>query len=336
MSIRPRTWAIGLAAVAVVAIAVVLITTLGPASASAPLPNPNAYDEFIMAAAGVSTNIGDYTILSNSALRHLVATNAESLRLLRTALTHECVVPPDMAVTNNSRMASDLPRMKRLSQALAAEGLLYQRDNQPLQAAQTYVDAIRFGNEISRGGVLINRLVGVACEAIGRAPLAVDVPNLTPGQARQVIAGLEKIEATRVTWDEVRQSERRYVRRMLVHNPNPIMWAVGWWQNIGTMKRASERHYRIIAQERLLTTELALRCYYADKACAPQRLEDLVPGYLSAVPQDPFTGRPMTYRAQGTNWVVYSVGPDRIDNGGRPAGLRPAGSMTGDLLYNAP
>jgi hypothetical protein len=298
MSIRPRTWTIVLAAVAVVAIAVVLITTLGPAPASAPLPNPNAYDEFIMAAAGVSTNVGDYTILSNAPLRELVATNAESLRLFRAALAHGCAVPIDMVLTNLAGMGSGMGSLKRLAQALAAEGLVYQQDNQPLQAALSYLDIIRFGNEISRGGVVINRLVGVACEAIGRVRLVGVLPSLTPEQTRKVIGGLDKIEKTRVTWDEICQGERRFARHSLVHNPNPIIWAVGWWQGIAAVKRASEPHYRIIAQERLLAAELALRCYYADKACAPQRLEDLVPGYLSAVPQDPFTGQPLTYRPQ--------------------------------------
>jgi hypothetical protein len=323
-----------LATLCVLLLVAVLILTLGPAPAPAPLPNPNAYDDFLKAAAGATMNVGDYTILSNTALRELVATNAESLRLLRIGLTHKCAVPPDTALTNMSGLLSDLAGMKRLAQLLAAEGLLHQQDNQPVEAVHTYLDAIHFGNDISRGGVLISRLVGVACEAIGRAPLARLAPGLTTEQARQVLAELERIESTHVTWDEVCVSEKRYTRHYMTANPNPIMWAVGWWQNIAARKRASDRHNCILAQERLLAAELALRCYCSDKTSAPAHLEDLVPGYLSNVPQDPFTGQPMTYRPQGTNWLLYSVGPDRVDNGGQPMGR--INLPPGDLLYNAP
>jgi hypothetical protein len=231
-------------------------------------------------------------------------------------------------------MLSDLSSMKRLAQLLAAEGLLYQQDNQPAQAVRTYLDAIQFGNEISRDGVLINRLVGVACEALGRAPLARLVPSLTTQEARQVVTELEKIDSTRVTWDEVCRAESRYAHHYLSHNPNPVVWIVGLWQNRGAKKRASDRHNCLVALERLLAAELALRCYCSDKASAPARLEGLVPDYLSKVPQDPFTGQPMIYRPQGTNWLLYSLGPDRVDNGGRSAAR--ATAPPGDLLYDTP
>jgi hypothetical protein len=42
----------------------------------------------------------------------------------------------------------------------------------------------------------------------------------------------------------------------------------------------------------------------------------------------------MIYRPQGTNWLLYSVGPDLVDNGGRPG--RTADSRPGDVFYNAP
>jgi hypothetical protein len=332
MLARTRTWVFVLAAV--LAMVVLLIITLGPSSAPAPLPNPNGYDDFLKAAAATTGDVGNYPAMSNAALRELVTTNAEALRLLRIGLTRKCAVPPDTALTNISGMISDLAGMKRLAQLLAAECLLHQQDNQPIQAIRAALDAIQFGNEISRGGVLINRLVGVACEAIGRAPLARLAPSLTTEQARQVITELEKIDSTRVTWDEVCRAEGRYARHYLSANPNPIVWAVGWWQNRAAKKRASDRHNTVIAQERLLAAELALRCYCPDKGSAPAHLEDLVPGYLAKVPQDPFSGQPMIYRSQGTNWLLYSVGPDRVDNGGRSAAR--ATMPPGDLLYNTP
>jgi len=48
----------------------------------------------------------------------------------------------------------------------------------------------------------------------------------------------------------------------------------------------------------------------------------------------PLSGKPLVYRAQGTNWLLYSVGPDVVDDGGKPAEGRLAGK--GDLFFESP
>lgn len=53
----------------------------------------------------------------------------------------------------------------------------------------------------------------------------------------------------------------------------------------------------------------------------PATLETLVPEYLSAVPQDPFAGQPLTYRRAADSYVVYSIDVNRADDGGLLYGL---------------
>ena len=196
---------------------------------------------------------------------------------------------------------------------------------------------MRFGNEMSRSGFIINRLVGVACEAIGASPLTKLVPQLKPDEARSVIAALEKADSARVTWEEVRRNEDRFSRYQLRKSFNPITWAMTRWQRWRSMKMAEAKHKRIIAHERLLTAELALRCYQTELGRAPTSLEQLVPRYLQRVPSDPFCGRPMLYRPQGTNWLLYSVGEDGVDAGGQRAGRPVSGTAArGDLFYDSP
>src|SRR5262249_51011285 len=64
----------------------------------------------------------------------------------------------------------------------------------------------------------------------------------------------------------------------------------------------------------------------------PDKLDDLVPDYLDVVPLDffdPREGQPLRYRRFKDGVVVYSVGPDGVDNGGR---LRPdPGEIRGDF-----
>jgi hypothetical protein len=137
-------------------------------------------------------------------------------------------------------------------------------ENQPAEAARSYVDAIRFGNEMSRGGFIITRLVGIACEAIGYASLAKLAPKLKPDEARAVLKDLEKLDVGHVTWAEVLQNERCYTRYQRRNRFNPIMQVMGWLQVRQAVQRAKTKHKLVVSRERLLTAELALRCYQSE------------------------------------------------------------------------
>jgi hypothetical protein len=296
-----------------------------------PLPSPNGYDDFIKASRAVSANVGYYREMDHDSLRGLVSTNAESLRLFRMGLTRQCVMPMDLMPINNLSYLAD---MKKLAQLLAAEGRLREMDNQPADAAHSYADAIRFGNEMSRGGFLITRLVGIACEAIGCGALARVAPKLGREDARLVLSELEKVDTSRVTWAEVRRQENYFMRSQLRHQWNPIVWARGWWQNRQMLGISETKHQTMIAHERLIAGELALSCYQLEHGHPPARLEELATNYLSNVPQDPFSDQPMIYRPQGTHWLLYSVGPDGVDDGGQSVGR--GSPMKGDIRFDSP
>src|ERR1041385_3366359 len=172
MTVTFRKWLVRLGALIVfmVIATAALVAYLVPARA--PLPKPNGYDDLVAASEQVSGQVGDYHQLDYGELEDLISANATSLRLLRIGLARQCRVPLEPGLTNISGLMNDLAGMKRLAQLLAAEGRLKEMDNQPGQAASSYIDAIRLGNEMSRGGFLITRLVGIACEAIGYQPLA--------------------------------------------------------------------------------------------------------------------------------------------------------------------
>ena len=299
-----------------------------------PLPNPNGYDDLVNAGEAAQANIGNWPNLDLDSLAALVSANAESLRLLRLGLTRQCVMPMDSALTNATGMMNQLARMKRLVNLLAAEGRLREIEYQPAAAARSYLDAIRFGNEMSRGGFIITRLVGIACEAFGYAPLARLAPKLKPDEARAVLKDLDTLDAGHVTWAEVLQNERYYTRYQRRNRFNPIVQVMGWLQVRQAVQRAETKHKTVVARERLLATELALRCYQSEQGHPPARLGELATNYLSQVPADPFSGQPLVYRAQGTNWLLYSVGPDGVDDGGKPLGRGLGGK--GDLIFDSP
>jgi hypothetical protein len=274
---NPRLLLLAFALAAVAVLVALLASTIGRSPVRPPLPNPNGYDDFIKAGEAVLGDVSDWPVLDHDSLAALVSTNAEPLRLLRLGLTRQSVMPMDFSLTNNARF---LPRGRiNLALLLAAEGRLREMENRPADAALSYVEAIRFGNAMSRGGFLITRLVGIVCEGIGYAPLAKLAPKLNPDEARAVLTDLDKLDAGRVTWAEVQQSERRYMRYERGKQFNPIIWVMHWWRIRQAMQRAELKHKTVVARERLLAAELALRCYESEQGHPPARLDDLVTNY---------------------------------------------------------
>lgn len=64
-------------------------------------------------------------------------------------------------------------------------------------------------------------------------------------------------------------------------------------------------------------TGLACRLFKSGTGRYPEGLDELVPGILGEVPIDPFTGKPFVYRREGEGFIVYSLGSNQKDDGGR-------------------
>jgi hypothetical protein len=67
----------------------------------------------------------------------------------------------------------------------------------------------------------------------------------------------------------------------------------------------------------------------------PENLNELVPQFLSAVPSDPFEGAPLRYHRLAKGYVIYSVGSDGHDDGGRekPADWKSSDKTTYDITF---
>jgi hypothetical protein len=64
---------------------------------------------------------------------------------------------------------------------------------------------------------------------------------------------------------------------------------------------------------------LAIFAYQAQESRLPESLEQLVDnGLLLSVPIDPYSDGPLVYKVKGDDFILYSVGEDFVDNGGRP------------------
>jgi hypothetical protein len=83
-----------------------------------------------------------------------------------------------------------------------------------------------------------------------------------------------------------------------------------------TFGRADEHSARMRVVETALGVE---RFRLAHSGALPNKLADLVPEFLAAVPLDPYDAQPLRYKTLPRGYVVYSIGPDRHDDGGAEA-----------------
>jgi hypothetical protein len=90
--------------------------------------------------------------------------------------------------------------------------------------------------------------------------------------------------------------------------------------------RVMELENRAQAHRLVAYCALAVEQYRLGTGHLPESLDQLVPQYLETVPQDPFDGQPMRYRLLDQGFVVYSIGEDLSDDGGREKAKRKRGS----------
>jgi hypothetical protein len=102
-------------------------------------------------------------------------------------------------------------------------------------------------------------------------------------------------------------------------------------------QKVAANYYRTQARLQCTIVGLAMERYRMKQDRWPNQLADLVPQYLAQVPTDPFDGKPLRFRQQVDHVVIYSVGPDGVDDGGNVsnADRAPAGTDIGFRLWNS-
>ena len=82
---------------------------------------------------------------------------------------------------------------------------------------------------------------------------------------------------------------------------------------LGRIFTTGQRHMAKLDSARVA---LAALRYKARNQRLPDKLGDLVPGFIEAVPLDPFVGKPLRYRRDADGFVIYGVGENGKDDGG--------------------
>jgi hypothetical protein len=86
---------------------------------------------------------------------------------------------------------------------------------------------------------------------------------------------------------------------------------------MASIRGAADEYARCQAELRCAIAGLAAERYRLAEGAWPDSADALVrAGYLQAVPLDPYDGQPLRCRRLVDGVLFYSIGPDRVDNGG--------------------
>jgi hypothetical protein len=103
------------------------------------------------------------------------------------------------------------------------------------------------------------------------------------------------------------------------------------------MRKLPQAFLRQRARLRCAAVACAAERYRQAEGRWPDRLADLVPTYAADLPPGPYDGGPLRYARRDGGVVVYAVGPDGLDNGGKLEEEGPArgGADVGVRLWGA-
>src|SRR5260370_41941067 len=87
-----------------------------------------------------------------------------------------------------------LKGLRTLIALLAAEGKLAEREGRTMDAVESYLDMMRFGQEISRGGLVVERLGGISCQGVGLRRLRRLLPTLNTAESPKISKAIEERE----------------------------------------------------------------------------------------------------------------------------------------------
>jgi hypothetical protein len=340
------------------------------------LPNPNARDFYVRA--GSLSSEGPATVpppgqtFSLAQEEAELARNREAFKTLRAGFAFPYHEPP---IRSFRHLLPHLAKFRSLARLLSLEARVKARKKDYAGAASSSLDALHMGHDIPRGGALINALVGIAVQAIGRRPLWDTARQLDAAEARAAAHRLETIRARGVSYADVMTEEKWVIQAGLAEafrDGSPLkmlrdMSGSGGgpsqlWQDLQLQYRFLRKGKRRIlsdnaayldrliadakqpfnpdasqppvpddpinavvlpvfaqvrlkfvdteTQNALLNVVLALRAYRLERGHYPERLGDLVPRYLSRVPDDPCARRPnvpLRYRAPPATGTFFTA-----------------------------
>ena len=207
-------------------------------------------------------------------------------------------------------------------------GLAYDYDSQSKSMVQYLVDmpsgtAVDWDQAFRMGNSWYDRLVDVY-----RKPTFAE----REAAAHKIDDDVQKLALAAKDWKSSGQSPSAGRRNTLSERVGqvfacvllPGMTIAGRIDDEGTM------------QSELTRLLFALAAYHADRGVYPAKLADLTPKYVPEIPKDIFNASDLHYRSDGGGYLLYSVGLNGKDDGGKGFDDRKNGEDWDDMVVRMP
>lgn len=181
----------------------------------APLPNPNGYDDFVEAGQSVKGDLRDDSSATTNDLKLFLVRNEDALQRLQKGLNGECRVPLDAspgAATSAVRFER-LSSLKSGASLLTAQGRLAELEGRKTDAAIAYLQTVRLGCAVTRGGVIIDAQVGLAIQGKGLARLESLLKQCVGPEAAALAKSLEGLTSSCEPVTEILEREGAWARK---------------------------------------------------------------------------------------------------------------------------
>jgi hypothetical protein len=283
-------------------VGIVIASSVGLRPSSPKLPNPNGYDDIVRAGSvikGTWPNKGDLAKAPVPDVRAFVQANKATLDLARVGLGRECMVPLENSQEGFDKHIEALGPIRNVGRLLWGEALIAEADGRIVDASKGYRDDLALGQAVTQGGMGIDQQGGCVMQwqaIVGLRKLRDRLPH---EEILAILRDLEAVDRRRVPLEAIEARWEAWYKG--AHNL--MIRAMYRWNGLEKTGRTEQiimtrkGRDRVERDLRFLLAELAIRAYHQDKGTWPRSVKDLVPTYLTSVPIDPNTGKPLDYPA---------------------------------------
>jgi hypothetical protein len=130
---------------------------------------------------------------------------------------------------------------------------------------------------------------------------------------------IEYIEITNENLEALRlpPHERVAAVKLVEEKMSDMPWFHGYIKMNSFPVKINELDLRFIAHLRVCCAGLAVERYRLAEGKLPASLNEIAPRFIDGVELDPYDGKPLRYKRLDKGYVVYSIGKDGVDNGGK-------------------
>jgi hypothetical protein len=282
-------------------------------------PVPNGYVELVALASGLDPLTGEYRTLADGNLSHTVLRNEPLLMQARESLRKNCVVSLNWQADRRWFGTEHLERienLKNLARAFAAEGVRANKQGDSRQAINSGLENLHLAKAIANGGLGTDWLDGIATYTLGLMTLRDSCAIATADDCKFMLRNLPDVREQLEPPPAITEREWHFWRRI-----NGV-----WTTFLSELtfdnnredfeKRLEQSLLMAQAKANLLRLHYAIRAFQIQENRLPKTLDELVGHELAAIPSDPYNGRDFIYQPGKDRYILYSVGPNGIDDGG--------------------